>query len=111
MYVDDLILAGNHNATITQSKHFLSTQFHMKDLGHLRYFLSIKVDRKNQGIFLSQHKYITDLLSEYHMQSCKPLKLPLDPNVKLHSTAGDPLPHPVLYQQLIGKLIYLTLQT
>lgn len=43
------------------------------------------------------------------MHTCKPLKLPLDPNVKLHVTSGDLLPHPVLYQQLVGKLIYLTL--
>lgn len=43
------------------------------------------------------------------MQSSKPLKLPLDPNVKLHQDLGDPLPHPVFYQQLVGKLIYLTL--
>ena len=106
VYVDDLILVGNHSLTITQSKHFLATQFHIKDLGTLRYFLRIEVDRSLQGIFLSQQKYTTDLLYEYHMQSCKPH---LSINVKLHTTATDPLLHPVLYQQLIGKLIYLTL--
>lgn len=57
VYVDDLILAGNDPLTIAQSKHFLATQFHMKDLAHLRYFLGIEVDRSLQGIFLSQQKY------------------------------------------------------
>ncbi|CAO2825263.1 unnamed protein product [Amaranthus hypochondriacus] len=109
VYVDDLILAGNDNLTITQSKAFLATQFHMKDLGPLRYFLGIEVDRNHDGIFLSQAKYTSDLLHEYHMQNAKSLKLPLDPNVKLTADIGDLLPNPLPYQQLIGKLIYLTL--
>ena len=81
----------------------------MKDLGHLRYLLGIKVDRSSKGIFLSQSKYTTDLLKEYKMTHSKPLKLPLDPNTKLTLNIGDPLPSISTYQQLIGKLIYLTL--
>lgn len=38
VYVDDLLIAGNDQSTISQTKEFLSSQFHMKDLGHLRYF-------------------------------------------------------------------------
>ena len=60
------------------------------------------------GILLSQTKYTSDLL-EYHIKSAKPLKMPLYPNVKLTADLGDPLPHPLPYQQLIGKLSYLTL--
>lgn len=37
------------------------------------------------------------------------MKFPLDPQIKLNLQAGDPLPHISAYQQLIGKLIYLTL--
>lgn len=81
----------------------------MKDLGHLRYFLGIEVDRFSKGIFLSQSKYTHDLIKEYKLSSSRPLQLPLDPNIKLSLNLGDPLPIKSSYQTLIGKLIYLTL--
>lgn len=68
---------------INKTKKFLNSQFKMKDLGELRYFLGIEVDRSDQGIFLSQKKYITDLLQEYNLLNCRPLKLPMDIHVKL----------------------------
>ena len=82
-YVDDLLIAGNDSDLITQVKQFLASQFHMKDLGHLSYFLGIEVNRSPQGIFLSQRKYVMDLLKEYNLQDAKPLKLPMDPHLKL----------------------------
>ena len=45
----------------------------MKDLGDIRYFLGIEVDRTKQGIFLSQQKYVLDLLKEFNMMHVKPL--------------------------------------
>lgn len=81
----------------------------MKDMGVLRYFLGIEVDQTKQGIFLSQKKYVTDLLKHYGMKNCKPLKLPMDSHLKLTPEVGDPLPQAEEYQSLVGKLIYLTI--
>lgn len=90
-------------------KEFLSTNFHMKDLGNLRYFLGIEVDRSDKGFFLSQKKYTTDLVKEYGMTGARKLKLPLDTHHKLTADQGDPLQNVEEYQKLIGKLIYLTI--
>ena len=49
----------------------------MKNLGGLKYFLGIEVDRSKQGIFLSQQKYIIDLLSEVRLVECKPVDTPI----------------------------------
>lgn len=46
----------------------------MKDLVNLKYFLSIKVLRSKQGIFISQRKYILDLLTKTGMLDCKAAK-------------------------------------
>lgn len=108
-YVDNLILTGNDMKAISQAKSFLHKEFKMKDLGNLSYFLGIEVDRTDQGIFLSQKKYIRDLLDQYAINGCRTLKFPMDTHVKLLSTASTLLPHPEIYQRLIGKLIYLTL--
>lgn len=109
VYVDDLLVAGNDSKMISRTKYFLSTMFHMKDLGKVRYFLGLEVDQTHQGIFISQAKYTQDLIQEYGMKNCRPLKLPLDTHTKLTPNSGTPLPHPEQYQKLIGKLIYLTL--
>lgn len=99
VYVDDLLIAGNDSTLIQSTKDFLNTYFHMKDLGPVRYFLSLEVDHTPQGYFLSQRKYILDLLKEYGLTHYRPLRLP----------TRDPLPNPEPYQRLVGKLIYLTI--
>ncbi|XP_048501643.1 uncharacterized mitochondrial protein AtMg00810-like [Beta vulgaris subsp. vulgaris] len=109
VYVDDLIIASNSMNAIERTKALLSSHFQMKDLGILRYFLGIEVDHCNSGIFLSQKKYIQDLLKEYGMMNCKPVRLPMDSHTKLSSTLGDLLPCAEEYQKLVGKLIYLSL--
>lgn len=107
VYVDDILIGDTHLHHIAATKQFLYSQFHMKDLGPLRYFLGIEVDQVPQGLFLSQKKYTLDLLHSYNMHGCKPLKLPMDPKLQLHT--GNPLPKAEPYQRLIGKLIYLTI--
>lgn len=79
----------------------------MKDLGALRYFFGLGIARASAGIFISQRKYVLDMLQEFGMLNAKPLKLPLDQHVKLTSDMGVPLEDPEVYRRLVGKLIYL----
>nr|GEZ02754.1 putative reverse transcriptase, RNA-dependent DNA polymerase [Tanacetum cinerariifolium]GEZ06923.1 putative reverse transcriptase, RNA-dependent DNA polymerase [Tanacetum cinerariifolium] len=54
----------NDNEEITKLKKSLFTEFEMKDLGRLKYFLGIEVLRSKQRIFMYQKKYVLDLLAE-----------------------------------------------
>ena len=63
MYVDDIITTGDDMAGISSLKSFLHGQFYIKDLSMLKYFLGVEVMRSKRGIFLSQMKYVFDLLS------------------------------------------------
>lgn len=109
IYVDDLLIAGSNPIDIQSTKSFLDSQFHMKDLGPVRYFLGLEVDHTPQGYFLSQRKYIMDLLKEYGLSNCKFVRLLMAAHHKLQLSSGAPLPNPEAYQRLVGKLIYLTI--
>ena len=58
-------------------------EFAIKDLGRLKYFLGIEVAHSKQGIFISQQKYILNLLAEMGKMACKPVDTPIEQNHRL----------------------------
>ncbi|RVW39537.1 Retrovirus-related Pol polyprotein from transposon RE1 [Vitis vinifera] len=86
VYVDDIILTGDHVTEMDRLKKSLALEFEIKDLGSLRYFLGMEVARSKRGIVVSQRKYILDLLKETRMSGCRPADTPIDPNQKLGDT-------------------------
>ena len=54
VYVDDIVIIGNDEGSIAQLKQDLSTEFQVKDLGQIRYFLGMEVARTKKGINVSQ---------------------------------------------------------
>ena len=83
IYVDDMIITGDDLEEIARLQKQLAYEFEMKNLGGLKYFLGIEVARLKRGIFLSQRKYILDLLTEVGLVNCKPANTPIIPNQKL----------------------------
>ncbi|XP_043718020.1 uncharacterized mitochondrial protein AtMg00810-like [Telopea speciosissima] len=106
-YVDGIVITGSDSAEITKLKFFLGQEFEIKDLGQLRYFLGIEVAHSSSDIFLSQRKYILDLLSETGMLGCRFVDTPLEANTHLKSEDGEPVDKGG-YQRLVGRLIYLS---
>jgi hypothetical protein len=107
VYVDDIVITGDDTKEIVQLKMELAREFKVKDLGQLRYFLGIEVSRSPKGIYLSQRKYILDLLSETGLTGCRPASTPIEQNHRLHEGAGEPIDRE-RYQRLVGRLIYLS---
>ena len=61
MYVDDILLTGDDLEEMKWLKEYLTSEFEIKDLEALRYFLGNELAWSKHGIFISQRKYVRDL--------------------------------------------------
>ena len=77
VYVDDIILTGDNTREVERLKKVLATEFEVKDLSQMRYFLGMEVAKSRKGISISQRKYVLDLLTETGMLGCKPSDTPI----------------------------------
>ncbi|KAF5443286.1 hypothetical protein F2P56_035855 [Juglans regia] len=86
----------------------LSTQFSIKDLGFLHHFLGIEVHKYGSNLFLSQHRYIVDLLTRASMHESKPLSTPMPTKAQQKSGSQELFTDVKTYRSLVGGLQYLT---
>jgi hypothetical protein len=114
VYVDDLILVCNDQNKLLQIKEELTQKFEMKDPGELHFFLGMEVERNRDERLLriKQIKYLKEILKRFRMKECKPIRVPLDPKVKLQRNAnGNDESKGFPYQQAVGSLMYAMLCT
>ncbi len=104
-----MIIIGDSDVDISNLKKLLKQKFEMKDLGKLRYFLSIEVIQSLKGIWLLQKQYALNKLSKYGMTSCKPISIPLEQNVKLNADEGNLVQDTTMCRRIVGSLIYMTI--
>ena len=109
VYVNDIVIISSDQDGIRKLKQHLFSHFQTKDLGNLKYFLGIKIAQSNSGVVISQKKYTLDILVDTSMLNCKPIDTPMDPNVKLVPSQGEPRRDSGRYRRLVGKLNYLTI--
>jgi hypothetical protein len=107
LYVDDMIITDDDSEYIAFVKARLSDQFFMSDLGPLRYFLEIEISSMPMGFFLSQEKYIQNLLDRASLADHWTAETPMELNVHLMPTNGKPLEDPICYRHIVGSLVYL----
>uniref|UniRef100_A0A5K1A4K1 Reverse transcriptase Ty1/copia-type domain-containing protein n=1 Tax=Nymphaea colorata TaxID=210225 RepID=A0A5K1A4K1_9MAGN len=109
IYIDDIVITGNSSSHISYVKGMLQQEFKMKDLGELRYFLGVELDRTNDRLTLTQHKYTLDILYRAGIINCKPITTPSVLNTKLAASDGTAAySNPTFYRSIVGMLQYLT---
>ncbi|KAH9677669.1 reverse transcriptase Ty1/copia-type domain-containing protein [Citrus sinensis] len=70
-------------AKVQQVIQDMQQTFALKDLGELSYFLGIEVSKIQNGIHLSQAKYIADVLAKHDLVNCSPVPTPMSTGQQL----------------------------
>jgi hypothetical protein len=111
IYVDDIIVASSSPQATQCFLKTLKSDFALKDLGELYYFLGIEVSKLGEGILLSQTKYSNDVLRRTGMLNCKPANTPMSTLDKISAYEGTPLGarDSTRFRSIVSALQYLTL--
>lgn len=88
MYVDDITFTSDYEEELWKPKTFLTMEFEIKDLGNNKLFLGMEVAKSKKCIFISQLKYILDLLKKTGMLRCQPAGTPTDPMKRIGNEKG-----------------------
>lgn len=102
-----MIIVGSHLDEIARLLHLLRTNFLLKDLDDLHFFLGIQCCCTSSSLMLSQQKYIVDLLKKTNMNNCKPMSSPMFASTKLSAFDSISMDDPTLYRSVVGNLQYL----
>lgn len=110
VYVDDIIITGSSQTLIQQLVHKLHSEFSLKDLGKLDYFLGIEVHHSSSGsLLLSQTKYIRDLITEANMDQANSIASPMASSTKLSKYGSSSVTDPTYFRSIVGALQYATI--
>ncbi|KAL0421082.1 UNVERIFIED_CONTAM: Retrovirus-related Pol polyprotein from transposon RE2 [Sesamum latifolium] len=78
-----------------------------KTLGNAKYFLGLELARSNQGTYVTQRKYLLDIVHDCHLDDAKATATPLPAGIKFDASSGPCLTSPERYRRLVGRLLYL----
>nr|GFB83127.1 uncharacterized mitochondrial protein AtMg00810-like [Tanacetum cinerariifolium] len=108
VYVDDIIFGSTNKSWCDEFEKLIKNRFQMSSMGELALFLGLHVKKKEDGIFISQDKYVAEILKKFDFLSVQIASTPIEtqkPLVK-EEEAADVDVH--LYRSMIGSLMYLT---
>jgi len=103
VYIDDILLTGSNYTMLHYLIQLLSSEFKLRDLGIVHYFLGIEVQSTSMGLMLWQHKYILDILTRAGITTCKLVDTPISTSkvtILPDSLSSDP----TWFHQIIDAL-------
>ncbi|GJT74728.1 putative ribonuclease H-like domain-containing protein [Tanacetum coccineum] len=108
IYVDDIIFGSTKKELCDEFEKLMKDKFQMSSMGELTFFLGLQVQQKKNGIFISQDKYVHEILRKFNYSDVKSASTPTDLEKPLvqDRDADDVDEH--LYRSMIGSLMYLT---
>jgi hypothetical protein len=108
VYVDDITFGSDNDRLSQKFAKDMQNGFGMSLLGELSFFLGPRICQSNQGIFISQTKYIREMLKRFRMEDCKPIITPMQTSCKLSKDDDSKSTNKRKYRSMIGSLLYVT---
>ncbi|GKD58665.1 putative ribonuclease H-like domain-containing protein, partial [Tanacetum coccineum] len=108
LYIDDIIFGFTKKSLSIEFEKLMHKKFQMSSMGEVTFFLGLQVTQKNDGIFISQDKYVDEILKKFGFSTVKTASTPIETSKSLmkDENAEDVDVH--LYRSMIGSLMYLT---
>ncbi|GKA19275.1 putative ribonuclease H-like domain-containing protein [Tanacetum coccineum] len=108
VYVDDIIFGSTKKSLCDEFKGLMHKRFHMSSMGELTFFLGLQVQQKEDGIFISQDKYVAEILKKFDFATVKTVSTPIETNKALVKDEEAEAVDVHLYRSMIISLMYLT---
>ncbi|GJT95976.1 putative ribonuclease H-like domain-containing protein [Tanacetum coccineum] len=108
VYVDDIIFGSTKKLLCTEFEKMMHKKFQMSSMGELTFFLGLQVKQKEDGIFISQDKYVTEILKKFGFTNVKTASTPMETQKPLLKDEDGEEVDVHLYRSMIGSLMYLT---
>ncbi|GJZ62179.1 putative ribonuclease H-like domain-containing protein [Tanacetum coccineum] len=108
VYVDDIIFGSTKKSMCTEFEECMHKRFQMSSMGELTFFLGLQVKQQPDGIFISQDKYVADILKKFDFWSIKTTTTPIESNKPLVKDEDGVDVDVHVYRSMIGSLMYLT---
>ncbi|GJZ53223.1 putative ribonuclease H-like domain-containing protein [Tanacetum coccineum] len=108
VYVDDIIFGSTKKKLCTEFEKLMHKKFQMSSMGELTFFLGLQVTQKDDGIFISQDKYVDEILKKFGFSTVKTASTPMETSKPLLKDAEAEDVDVHLYRSMIGSLMYLT---
>ncbi|GJT15167.1 putative ribonuclease H-like domain-containing protein [Tanacetum coccineum] len=107
VYVDDIIFGSIRNEMCTEFEKMMHKKFQISSIGELTFFLGLQVTQKDNGIFISQDKYVDEILKKFGFSTVKTTSTPMETSKPLLKDAEAEDVDVHLYRSMIGSLMYL----
>nr|GEZ41982.1 hypothetical protein [Tanacetum cinerariifolium] len=88
VYVDDIIFGSTNRSLSTEFEQLMHKRLQMSSMGELTFFLGLQVEQQKDGIFLSQDKYVCDILKKFSFSSVKSASTPMETHKLLSKDAN-----------------------
>ncbi|GJU89667.1 putative ribonuclease H-like domain-containing protein [Tanacetum coccineum] len=108
VYVDDIIFGSTKKSLCDEFEQIMHNRFQMSSMGELTFFLGLQVKQKEDGIFISQDKYVGEILKKFGFSSVRTASTPMETNKALTKDEDGEDVDVHLYRSMIGSLMYLT---
>ncbi|GKF87105.1 putative ribonuclease H-like domain-containing protein, partial [Tanacetum coccineum] len=108
VYIDDIIFGSTNKKLCIAFEKLMHEKFQMSSMGELTFFLGLQVEQKKDGIFISQDKYVGEILKKFGFTDVKTASTPMETQKPLLKDEDGEEVDVHMYRSMIGSLMYLT---